>query len=160
MEKKKKTSEQLDLSPLKSILKEYPKNEASLIPILQSAQNVYGYLPREVLEEISRFLKIPQAKIFGVVTFYAQFFLEKRGRNIIRVCRGTACHVRGSRGIKESVEKFLNIKEGETTPDYKFTLETVACLGTCFLAPVTMINQTYYGRLTSQKIENILKTYK
>lgn len=152
MEKKEKNK-------LEEILKNYQNKPGSLIPILQEVQNIYGYLPREALEEISNQTKIPLSKIYGVITFYAQFYLTKRGKNIIRVCRGTACHVKGGKSMKETVEKILNIREGETTSDYKFTLETVACLGTCFLAPVMMINQSYYGRLTAKKIENILKNY-
>jgi NADH-quinone oxidoreductase subunit E len=149
--------EEKDLEKLASILKEFENKEGALIPILQKTQQEFGYLRREVLEEISKRTKIPLSKIYGVATFYAQFYLTKRGRNIIKVCRGTACHVKGGKSVKETVERILGISEGETTSDYKFTLETVACLGTCFLAPVMMINQSYYGKLTSKKVENILK---
>lgn len=148
----------VNFGQLRTILQKYEKNEASLIPVLQEIQGVYSYLPKTALDEIARFLKIPLSHIYGVVTFYAQFYLERRGKNIIKICRGTACHIRGGRRVKESAEKFLNIKEGETTPDYKFTLETAACLGTCFLAPVMMVNNNYYGRLNEQKIKNILKS--
>lgn len=145
-------------SQLGKILSLYQGKRQEVIPLLQEVQEKFGYLPKNAIKEISKFLKIPESKIYGVVTFYAQFYLTPRGKNIVRVCRGTACHVKGAKSVKETAEKFLNIKEGETTPDYKFTLETLACFGTCFLAPVMMINQSYYGRLTSKKIENILKS--
>lgn len=147
-------------SGLNSVLEKYrQEGRNALIPVLQEAQEIYGYLPKEVLEAISKGLKVPLSAIYGVVTFYAQFYLEKRGRNIVRVCRGTACHVRGGKTVQESVEEFLKLKEGETTPDYKFTLETVACLGACALSPVMMVNKNYYGKMNKQKAQGILKTY-
>lgn len=145
-------------SQLGKILSLHQGKRQEVIPLLQEVQEQFGYLPKNAIKEISKFLKIPESKIYGVVTFYAQFYLTPRGKNIVRVCRGTACHVRGGRTVKETAEKFLNIKESETTSDYKFTLETVACVGTCFLAPVMMINQNYYGRLNSKKVETILKS--
>lgn len=149
----------MNLKKLDNILDGHKADKTSLIPVLQEAQEAYGYLPPEVIKEVSRRLKVPLSRIYGVVTFYAQFYLEKRGRNIVRVCRGTACHVRGGKAIKESVEEFLKIREGGTTPDYKWTLETVACLGACALSPVMMINKNYYGKVNKQKVQKILKTY-
>ena len=142
---------------LKEVLEKY-KSEGrnALITVLQGAQDIYGYLPAEVLETISRGLKVPLSAVYGVATFYAQFHMKPRGRNIIKVCQGTACHVRGGKKILETLRQELKINEGETTPDLKFTLETVFCLGTCFLAPVMMINNNYYGHLVSQKIKGIL----
>lgn len=149
----------INLKKLDNILDRHKADRTSLIPVLQEAQEAYGYLPPEVIKEVSRRLKVPLSRIYGVVTFYSQFYLEKRGRNIVRVCRGTACHVRGGKAIKESVEEFLEIREGGTTPDYKWTLETVACLGACALSPVMMINKNYYGKVNKQKVQKILKTY-
>lgn len=149
----------INLKKLNNILDGHKADKTSLIPVLQEAQEAYGYLPLEVIKEVSRRLKVPLSRIYGVVTFYSQFYLEKRGRNIVRVCRGTACHVRGGKAIKESVEEFLEIREGGTTPDYKWTLETVACLGACALSPVMMINKNYYGKVNKQKVQKILKTY-
>jgi len=130
-----------------------------MIPVLQEAQSIYGYLPEEVLDYISRGLKIPLSRIYGVVTFYAQFYLTPRGRHTVRVCRGTACHVRGGKNIRKAVQQFLRIEENETTPDYKFTFETVACLGACALSPVLLVDKTYYGKLTPGKVEKVLKLY-
>jgi NADH-quinone oxidoreductase subunit E len=98
--------------------------------------------------------------VFGVATFYSQFHLEPRGRHVVRCCRGTACHVRGGRRILDSVERALGIRDGETTPDMQFSLETIACLGTCFLAPVIMIDHDYYGNVTADQVNKILKQYR
>lgn len=144
---------------LLAILKKHEDNPGSLITILQEAQKAYGYLSDNALQRISKATKIPMSEIYGVVTFYSQFHLEKRGRHNIRVCDGTACHVKGGDSVLKTVEKELGITKGRTTEDLKFTLETVACLGTCFLAPVMMIDQDYFGRLTSRKVETVLKQY-
>jgi len=121
--------EALDLSKLEPLWKKYQGQDGALIPILQEAQAIYGYLPEEVLKAISENLKIPMSRIYGVVTFYAQFYLNPRGRHTVRVCRGTACHVRGGKAVRKAVQQYLGIGENETTPDFKFTFETVACLG-------------------------------
>ncbi len=144
---------------LDAILDKYKGQEGSLIPILQQAQNAHGYLSKDVLEYISQKTEIPMSKIYGVATFYSQFHLNPRGKNIIRVCQGTACHVRGGKQILEKLESLLTIKAGETTSDLKFTLETVACIGACGLAPVIMINDNTHGRLVPDNLEGILKTY-
>ena len=150
----------MNLKKLDNILDGYKADRTSLIPVLQEAQEAYGYLSPEVIKEVSRRLKVPLSRIYGVVTFYAQFRLSQRGKNLIRVCEGTACHVRGGAGIKKKIEGLLNIKDGETTPDYKFTLETVACVGSCAFSPVMVVNKQYYGKLTSNDVEDILKRYK
>ena len=148
------------LKPLYGILDNYEKEEKYLIPILQDAQNEYGYLPEEVLKEIACNLDLSLSQVYGVVTFYTQFHLEPRGENIIRVCQGTACHVRGAGPVLEKIEEELGIDSGETTEDLKFTLETVACIGACGLAPVIMVNDNTHGRLTPEKVPEILEQYK
>jgi NADH-quinone oxidoreductase subunit E len=151
--------EALDLSKMEPILEKFRGQEGALIPVLQEAQNIYGYLSEEVLAHISQELTVPLSRIYGVVTFYAQFYLTPRGRHTVRVCRGTACHVRGGKNIRKSVQQFLGIEENETTPDYKFTFETVACLGACALSPVLLVDKTYYGKLTPGKVAKVLKLY-
>ena len=142
------------------ILKSFGQvKSGDLIPVLQLVQKEYGYLPRDVLSEISRHTSIPVSRIFGVATFYEQFYLEPHGRHTIKCCRGTACHVRGGRAMIKAIKLLLKIEEGQTTEDMRFTFETVACLGTCFLAPVVMVNNDYYGNIKQTQIENILKRY-
>jgi len=149
----------LDLSKIDEILQKYRGQDGALIPLLQEAQEIYGYLPEEVLITISRGLKIPLSRIYGVVTFYAQFYLTPRGRHTVRVCRGTACHVRGGKNVRKAVHQFLGIEENETTPDFQFTFETVACLGACALSPVLLVDKIYYGKLTPGKVGKVLKLY-
>ncbi|MBO4314105.1 MAG: NADH-quinone oxidoreductase subunit NuoE [Desulfovibrio sp.] len=148
-----------DLAPLKEVLDAYKGTKGALIPVLQKAQNIYGYLPKQVIEAIAEGLNIPVAEVFGVVTFYAQFHLNPRGKNIVRVCQGTACHVRGGAKILQAVCDHLKVKPGETTPDLNFTIETVACLGACGLAPVMMVNDETHGRLTPGAVGAILDSY-
>jgi NADH:ubiquinone oxidoreductase subunit E len=150
----------LDMKLLNQILSEAAKlSSEGLIPILQEIQKGYGYLPREVLAELSRLTGIPASQIYGVATFYEQFHLDPRGRHTIKCCRGTACHVRNGTKIIEEITSQLGIEPGETTEDTRFTFETVACLGTCFLAPVTMIDNDYYGHLHLKDIKDILERY-
>lgn len=148
------------LAPLRSILNNYPKEERYLIPILQEAQEEYGYLPKDVLREIANYLELSVTQVYGVVTFYTQFHLQPRGKNVIKVCTGTACHVRGGAEVLQALEKELGITSGGTTEDLSFTLETVACIGACGLAPVIMINDDIHGRLTPDKIPAILDMYR
>ena len=131
-----------------------------LIPLLQQVQEAYGYLPPNILEHLSSCTGIPSSRMYGVITFYAQFSLVPRGRHTIRSCSGTACHVRGAKSIRERLSTDLGIPEGETTEDRRFSLETVACIGTCFLAPVMMVNEQYFGLLTPEKATAVLKTFK
>ncbi|MFA7069079.1 MAG: NADH-quinone oxidoreductase subunit NuoE [Acidaminococcaceae bacterium] len=141
------------------ILAKYVDTKGFLIPVLQEVQHLYNYLPKEALEYVAVETKTPISSIYGVVTFYSQFQLNPRGRNIIRVCQGTACHVRGGKQILEEVEKELGVKAGHTTEDLRFTVETVACIGACGLAPVMQINEDTHGRLTPEKIALILEKY-
>lgn len=144
---------------LDEILSRYQGVKGALIPVLQETQNTYGYLAKEALEHIADKMDIPISQIYGVVTFYSQFHLNPRGRNIIRVCQGTACHVRGAKAILKAIEDSLKITAGSTTADLKYTLETVACIGACGLAPVLMINDDTHGRLTPEIIPEILAKY-
>ncbi len=151
--------ERKSLEQLAAILDKYEGQKGALIPILQEAQNVYGYLSKQVIKEIAKGTNTPESKVYGVVTFYSQFHLNPRGRNIIKVCQGTACHVRGGKAILDSLQDQLKVKAGQTTPDLRFTLETVACIGACGLAPVLMINDDTHGRLTLDVLPGILGKY-
>jgi len=144
---------------LDEIINKHKNENGPLIPILQGAQEVYGYLPAHVIKHISKAIRIPVARIYGVVTFYAQFRLTPVGRNLINICLGTACHVRGGAKVVETIEKELKIKDGATTEDGRFTLEVVACIGACGLAPVISINNEVHGRLSPDKIAGILAKY-
>ena len=151
---------QTNLEPLDEILKSAPKGDwGELIPSLQKIQRAYGYLPEAVLAELSGRMGFSVSRIYGVVTFYEQFHLEPHGRHTIRCCRGTACHVNGGKDIANAVKQVLNVEPGQTTEDMQFTFETVACLGTCFLAPVMMVDNDYYGHLSRDKVKSILERY-
>lgn len=141
---------------LKEILSPYSGKKDELIPILQEAQEQFGYLPPEVMLEIAKFLRLPESTVFGVSTFYAQFKFSPTGRKKVRLCRGTACYVRGAPRILEEVEKYLGIKPGETTEDLEYSLETIACFGSCALAPVMVVDDNVYGRMTPKKVAQIL----
>ncbi|NLX90470.1 MAG: NADH-quinone oxidoreductase subunit NuoE [Firmicutes bacterium] len=144
---------------LQKLFDRYRDYKGGLIPILQEAQNIYGYLPKDVLRRIAKELRIPLSKVYGVCTFYAQFHLKPRGRNIVRVCLGTACHVRGGSKILEAAKEHLGIDNGETTEDLKYTLETVACIGACGLSSCMMVNDDTHGRLVPEQVGKILDSY-
>ncbi len=152
-------SETVDLTKIEPILQRYDKEKGALIPVLQEVQAIYGYLPEEALRKVGDSLHIAMSRIYGVVTFYSQFYLTPRGRHTVRVCRGTACHVRGGKSILKAVQQFLGVNENETTADFKYTFETVACLGACALSPVLLVDKNYYGKLTPAKVEKVLKQY-
>jgi len=137
---------------LSAILSSYEGRKDELIPILQQVQGAYGYLPNQEMRDISQFTRVPESRLYGVATFYAQFRFTPIGRNHVMVCRGTACHVRGAQRILEEIEKHLGIKEGETTPDGEYSLETVACIGACSLSPCVMINRDVQARMTPKKV--------
>ncbi len=130
-----------------------------LIPLLQRAQAEQGYLSREVLRQIARELRIPESKVYGVATFYAQFKLTRQGQHSLKVCQGTACHVKGAPRLLRTVETELGIKPGETTQDFRFSLERVACFGSCALAPVIVLDERVYGKMTTQKAKELLARY-
>lgn len=144
---------------LLKVINEHKNDKGALMPVLQQAQNIYGYLPIEVQTIISNEMDIPLEKIYGVVTFYSQFSLNPKGKYKISVCLGTACYVKGAGDIYNKLMELLNIEGGECTPDGKFSLEACRCIGACGLAPVLTINEDVYGRLTVDELPDILKKY-
>jgi NADH-quinone oxidoreductase subunit E len=148
--------ETIDLTPLYEVIDRYKAQRGAVIPVLQQAQDIYGWLPAEVLDIIAREMRVPKSRIYGVVTFYSQFYLSRRGRHVVRQCDGTACHVKGSARIIEMVENRLGIKAGETTPDYRVTFEVVYCLGSCGLAPVAMVDDKVVGHLVPETMLKLL----
>ncbi len=148
----------VDLGLVAPVAEKYKGTNGSLITILQETQDIYGYLPREVLEELSKLTGIKASKIYGVATFYTQFRLKPIGKYLIMLCQGTACYVNGSAAIERAVCETLGIQEGETTDDLLFTFNNVACLGCCSLAPVMMVNDETYANLTPEKTREILKS--
>ena len=145
---------------LAQVLAPYQGQKGATIPVLQKVQEEIGYLPEETISEIANFLGLTKNEIYGVATFYAQFRFEKQGEHTIKCCQGTACYVQGGRRILETVEDELNIESGKTTTDdYKFSLERVACFGSCALAPVMVVDKTVYGRMTPAKARQILSEY-
>ena len=136
------------------------KTKGSLIPLLQSAQDTYGYVPEKAIHYISELVDIPAAEIYGVITFYTQFRLKPLGKYVIKICEGTACHVNGAKDLLKTLQTELGISVGETSADGLFSLQSVACLGCCSLSPVVMIDEDTHGRLTPDKIRKIIREYK
>lgn len=149
----------VDLGAARDILASYDDKRDNLITLLQSIQGAYGYLPEEVLGLIATETGIKEARIFGVATFYSQFRMKPVGRHLIMICKGTACHVNGAGKIEQAVRSHLGVSEGEMTADGLFTWITVACLGCCSLAPVMMIDETTYAKLTPDRVGEILASY-
>lgn len=141
------------------LLRSSPRDRDSLIPLLQRTQEAFGYLPREVLKEVASFLGLPESEVYGVATFYDQFRFHPPGKHPVRVCMGTACHIRGAGVILESWERRLNIKVGQTTPDHEFSLERVACVGCCALAPVAVVGEKVQGHMAPTKVDGILLAF-
>ena len=150
---------EIDWNKLTAVIAKHEKEKWALIPLLQEVQEIFGYIPPESIEPIAQALKMFPSQVQGVITFYAGFTLQPKGKYILRICRGTACHVKGSRNILRLMQKELDLDAGETSTDYKFTLETVACLGACFLAPAMMVNRAYYGKLAPTKVTSLLAQY-
>ncbi|SCP95308.1 NADH-quinone oxidoreductase subunit NuoE family protein [Anaerobium acetethylicum] len=144
---------------LLKVIQDNKNDKGALMPVLQQAQNIYGYLPREVQVIISNEMDIPLERIYGVVTFYSQFSLYPKGKNRISVCLGTACYVKGSGDLLDKLKELLEIDNGECTPDGKFSLDACRCVGACGLAPVLMVNDDVYGRLKVEDVAGILKKY-
>lgn len=140
-----------------AFLEKYEKEDNSLIPLLQQIQDQFGYLPNEALIELSEYLEIPLSRIYGVATFYSQFNFSPLGKYVVKICRGTACHVNGAVTILQELEDELGVKENETSKDGLVTLQPVACLGCCSLAPVIMVNEKVFGNLTSASVRKIAK---
>lgn len=149
-----------DFANLPKLIDRHPKSPESLIMVLQEIQKEYHYLPCEALLQTAKSLDVPLSKVFSAATFYNAFSLERQGDNVIRVCRGTACHIRGASLIQEQLEHQLGIKAGETTPDYKFSIEVVACVGACAMAPVVIVNEDYHSSVKVSGTKRLLKVKK
>lgn len=146
-------------SKVEAILTKYQYNSSWLVSILQDVQAELFYLPEEALRTVSRGLGVPLTQVYSVATFFRAFSLKPRGRHLINVCLGTACHVRGAVRILEKMERDLGVKAGETTQDMKFTLESVNCVGACALGPMVVVDGKYHGQMTTEKVESLLKEY-
>lgn len=151
--------EEIDLTAANQVIDKYLTLHGNLMPVLQGIQDEYGYVPKATIDLVAERLNVYPSQIFGVLTFYAQFHLKPRGRFIIRVCVGTACHVQGAPRIVETFFDKLHIGHAETTPDLRYTFEKVACLGACGMAPLAMVNDSTYGSMTVQKVEEIIADY-
>ncbi|MCK4289154.1 MAG: NADH-quinone oxidoreductase subunit NuoE [Bacteroidales bacterium] len=159
-EKITEEQEQVDVNLLDSLIEKYKDKKGNLIPLLQGTQDIFGYIPREAFEKISSEVGLELSDMYGVVTFYAQFRLNPVGKHIIKVCHGTACHVQNANAITDALKESLKVNDGETTEDGMFTLESVACLGCCSLAPVMMIDNDTSGKLTGGQAVKIIKNIK
>jgi len=153
----KEMVKEVDLARVNAIVSEYKDEKWALIPLLQRIQNEFGYIPPQSVPMIARNLRLFPSQVQGVITFYAQLYTVPRGRKVVRVCRGTACHVRGGKTILKLVKQQLGIEEGETTPDLEYTLETVACIGVCALAPNIVVGDHVYGHMNPKKVEQLFK---
>ena len=149
----------MDTAPLERILERFDGAEGVLIPVLQEVQEAYGYVPRPAVERIAERLKVFPSRIYGVLTFYTQFRLEPKGRHVIRVCCGTACHVKGAERISSKLREILGVPVGGTTEDRRFSLEQVACIGACSLAPAVMVGNQVHGEVTPDAASRILEQY-
>lgn len=155
--KPRENDAEVDLSRIEALVNKYRGKKGSLIPLLQGAQEAYGYIPRQAFEKISAETGISLSDMYGVATFYAQFRLHPVGKHIVKVCHGTACHVQNADAISDAIKEALGVEDGGTTDDNMFTLESVACLGCCSLAPVMMIGDEAYGKLTGSSAVKIIK---
>ena len=154
---KSKVAVEADEAQINAIVAEYSQQRWALIPLVQKIQNEFGYIPPGSISIISEALGLFPSQVQGVISFYAQLYTEPRGKRIVRVCRGTACHVRGAKTILKLVKKNLGIEEGQTTPDLEYTLETVACIGVCALAPNMVVGEQVHGHLNPKRVEQLLK---
>jgi len=141
------------------VLKQYQHEKGMLVSVLQDIQSVYNYLPQDALKQVSTSLNVPLSQVYSVATFFKAFSLEPRGRHLIHVCLGTACHVRGGAKILDKMERELGIKSGETTEDLKFTLETVNCVGACALGPMVIIDGEYSGEMAPDRVKPLIERY-
>jgi len=152
---KAKAATKVELAKIDSIIADHREHRWGLIPLLHEIQGVVGYIPPEAIPRIAKGLGLFPSQVQGVITFYTQFYTTPRGKNVVRVCRGTACHVRGGKTILKLVKHHLGVEEGETTPDYEYTLETVACIGVCALAPNIVVNKDTYGHMNPKKVARV-----
>lgn len=157
---KQRYAEADDPAPLERILQRYAGEKGALIPLLQDAQEAYGYLDEKVMRALARGAGYQLSQVYGVATFYTQFRLEPIGEHLVRVCHGTACHVAGAELISEEISNLLGIRDGETTPDMKFTVESVMCVGACSLAPIMIVDEDTHGKLKPANIRRIVKRYR
>lgn len=152
--------QEIDLAAANQVIDKFLNMKGALMPVLQEIQDAYGYIPEPCVHLVADRLNVYTSQIYGVLTFYAQFHLEPRGKYIVRVCMGTACHVKGAGRIADTLEERLGIGHAETTEDLKFTVEHVACIGACGMAPVIMVNDATFGSLTVQKLDEVIVKYK
>jgi NADH-quinone oxidoreductase subunit E len=150
----------IDLAPAEAVIERYGADRSWLVMILQDIQEAYNWLPQPVLAHVAERLDVPASRVYHVATFYASLSLTKRGEHVIRVCDGTACHLKGSTWLRDEIVRHLDVEEGGTTKDGRFTLETVACLGACALAPVMTVDGRYYGQMTPEKVRDTLERYR
>lgn len=153
-----KNKEKIDA--FKSFIEDNKDTQGALMPVLQEAQVVFGYLPLEIMQMISRTLKVPMSEIYGVATFYSQFSFIPKGENIISICLGTACYVKGAETILEELENQLGIKAGETSSDLQFSIDSTRCIGDCSLAPVILVNEDIYPRIKKEDVKEVLQKYR
>ena len=151
---------QIDTQELLEILHAYPAEQRYSLAIMQDMQKKYNYIPREGMEQLSLYLSCPLSSLYSMATFYKALSLRPKGKHIIKMCDGTACHIRGSSSLKDGVERILGITDGETTEDGMFSLELVNCLGSCALAPVMVVDETYHGKVAVDKLPEILDSYR
>ena len=149
-----------EIKDLQAFIKDHQDQEGALMPVLQEAQHKFGYLPKEIIEIISKGLKVPVSEVYGVITFYSQFTLIPNGEFDVSICMGTACYVRGAQELVDAVAKELGIAVGETTPDMKFSISETRCLGACGLAPVLTVNEDVYGRIGPKDVKGIIEKYR
>jgi len=154
---KVKTAAEAELTRIYEIVAEYSQEKWALIPLVQRIQNEFGYIPPQSIPIIARAVGLFPSQVQGVISFYAQLYTQPRGRKVVRVCRGTACHVRGGKTILKLAKQHLGIEEGETTPDLEYTLETVACIGVCALAPNIVVGERVYGHMNPKKAGQLFK---
>ncbi|MGB4437965.1 MAG: NADH-quinone oxidoreductase subunit NuoE [Sedimentibacter sp.] len=155
-----KVDSSIDYIESNEILKKYPKEKRFTLAILQDVQKTYGFIPKETMNYIAEYLSLPMSDIYSMATFYKALSLKAKGKYIIKVCNGTACHIRGSNKLIEEVADELSIRPGETTSDGLFSIEIVNCLGACALAPVMVIDDKYYGTMTAEKVKSVINQYR
>ena len=157
---KEEIAGKVDLARVNELVAEYSQRKWALIPLLQEVQNEFGYIPPQSIPIIARALGLFPSQVQGVISFYTQLYTQPRGRKVVRVCRGTACHVRGGKTILKLVKQHLDLEEGETSPDLEYTLETVACIGVCALAPNIVVADHVHGHMNPKKVEQLFKSRK